>query len=152
TFFADHSRYGSAEAMMRLSTLWKVDRILDVAGGRSPFADRLVERWENDASTLRFVRSSANFVYRFRADGLERYLRFADSSERTREMVEAEVDLLEWLGGGGVFVVRPVRSRSGYLVETVDTDLGTFHAVVFDGLLGIHLEMGDLDEHRFVDW
>jgi Ser/Thr protein kinase RdoA (MazF antagonist) len=137
--------------MMRLSTLWKVDRTLDAAGW-SPLADRIAERWEHDEDTLRFVRSSANFVYRFRANGAEWFLRFADSCERTWGMIEGEIDLLEWLGRSGLTVSRPVRSKAGNLVETVDTSIGTFYAVAFARLPGSHLTIGELDRQRFHDW
>ena len=69
--------------MMRLSTLWKVDSTID-ADGRSPVADRIVERWTHDPGSARFVRSSANFVYHLTRDGARQFLRFADSGERRR--------------------------------------------------------------------
>src|SRR5258708_33024519 len=133
--------------MMRLSTLWKVDRTLD-AGGLSRIADQIVGRWEHDEDTLRFARSSANFVYRFRANGAEQFLRFADSSERTHEMIEGEVDLLEWLGRSGVAVAPPLRSQGGTLVGTVDTPGGTFHAAAFDRPSRPHPPNGELETHR----
>jgi Ser/Thr protein kinase RdoA (MazF antagonist) len=37
-------------------------------------------------------------------------------------------------------------------VETLDAALGTFHAVVFAGLPGIHLRMADLGSPRFIAW
>lgn len=137
--------------MMRLSTLWKVDRRLDDAN-RSPIAQQILARWEHDPDSARFVRSSANFVFRFSADGVRRFLRFADSSERTRQLVEAETDLVEWLAGQGADVARPLPSRNGTLVETVPTAGGTFHAVVFAGVSGTHLERAALDLSRFEIW
>lgn len=137
--------------MMRLSTLWSVDRTLD-ADGRSPLADRIAEQWEHDANTVRFVRSSANFVYRFSANGSERFLRFARNAERTRETIEGEIELLEWLAERGVSVARPVRSRSGNRIETIETSLGTFHAVAFERLLGRHRELGEMDAGCFHAW
>jgi Ser/Thr protein kinase RdoA (MazF antagonist) len=138
-------------SMMRLSTLWKVDRTLDSAG-HSLLAERIAERWEHEAGSLRFARSSANFVYRFRANGAERFLRFADSTERTRDVIAGEIDLLEWLGRSGAAVARPWRSKAGNLVETVETEVGVFHAVAFDRLPGTHLEVADLDQRLFRAW
>ncbi len=138
--------------MMRLSTLWKVDRTLDDNARRSPLAHRIAEPWEPDNETLRFARSSANFVYRFRANGEECFLRFANAAERTREIIEAEIDLLEWLAGQGLSVTRPLRSKSGNRVETIHTEVGDFHAVAFAGLPGVHLKTDELDLPRFQDW
>ncbi len=138
--------------MMRLSTLWSVDCTAD-AHGRSPVADRILERWAHDRGSARAFRSSANFVYVFRDAGRRRFLRFAHSSERSRETIEAEVDILNWLAGAGVSVARPLPSTGGNVVETVVTDLGTFHAVVFPALEGAcDLDIGDLDAPRFRAW
>ena len=50
--------------MMRLSTMWAVDRTID-ADGRSPIADEILAAWGHDPGTARFFRSSANFIYTF---------------------------------------------------------------------------------------
>lgn len=137
--------------MMRLSTIWNVDRTID-ANGSSPVAERILERWPYDHGSIRFFRSSANFLYVFRIDGNRHFLRFADSSERTREVIEAEVDLLTWLDGAGIDVALPVASRHGHLVETVETRWGIFHAVVFPALEGTQPGIEDLDDARFQRW
>jgi Ser/Thr protein kinase RdoA (MazF antagonist) len=131
--------------------MWRVDRTID-SDGRSPVAERILERWEHEPGSARFFRSSANFVYLLRTAGRRHFLRFADSAERSRGAVEAESELVDWLGGAGIRVARPVRSRNGRFVETVATNLGVFHAVVFVGLDGDRLEIGDLDESRFQAW
>jgi Ser/Thr protein kinase RdoA (MazF antagonist) len=137
--------------MMRLSTLWRVDATID-GDGRSPVADQLLERWPHDPGSARFTRSSANFVYRFSHHGLRRYLRFADNGERRRAAIEAEVALVAWLGDVGLTVARPLRSRAGMLVETMETAWGSFHAVVFTGLGGEHRAMSALDDAGFAAW
>ncbi len=137
--------------MMRLSTMWKVDGTID-ADGSSPVARRILERWSHDRGSARFFRSSANFVYVFRAGDKHHFLRFADGSERGREAVEAQVELLGWLAAAGIDVAVPVPSRGGNLVETVEADRGTFHAAVFPALEGEQLETGDLDGSGFRRW
>lgn len=137
--------------MMRLSTLWKVDRSVG-ADGRSPVAERIVTRWEHDTGSARFFRSSANFVYVFRRAGRRCFLRFADGSERTRAAIGAEVGLVDWLAGVGLDVAAPLRSDTGNLVETVETDLGVFHAVAFRGLEGRQREIEGLDRAGFRAW
>src|SRR5262252_4384972 len=113
--------------MMCLSTMWRVDSTLDPAG-RSPVAERVLEPWPHDPRSLRFFRSSANFLYVFRQAGTTFFLRFTESAERSRVALEAEMDILTWLAGAGLHVAPPTRSAAGNLVETVETEWGTFHA------------------------
>jgi Ser/Thr protein kinase RdoA (MazF antagonist) len=137
--------------MMRLSMIWNVDRLID-ARGSSPLAEQILDRWPHDPESVRFFRSSANFIYVLRYDGKRRFLRFADSAERRRTSIDAEIALVEWLALEGLAVVRPVRSCNGRSVETVTTDWGTFHAVVFDALEGTQFELDDLDDAGFRAW
>ncbi len=137
--------------MMRLSTMWKVDGTID-ADGSSPVAERILERWTYDRGSVRFFRSSANFLYKFQTKGKHHFLRFADSSERGREAIEGELELLRWLARAGIDVALPTAWVLGNLVETVDTDWGEFHAVVFPALEGEQIEIGDLDVSGFRRW
>jgi Ser/Thr protein kinase RdoA (MazF antagonist) len=131
--------------------MWKVDGTVG-AGGSSPVAERILEHWGHDRGSVRFFRSSANFLYVFRNEGRYHFLRFADGSERSREAIGAEVELLGWLTGAGIDAALPVPSGRGNLVETVETRWGTFHAVVFPAMEGEQLEIGDLDEPGFRRW
>jgi Ser/Thr protein kinase RdoA (MazF antagonist) len=137
--------------MMRLSTLWKVDSTVD-ASGSSPVAERILQNWEPDAGSMRFFRSSANFLYVFQTDGIRYFLRFADSAERSRVAIEAEVDLVNWLATAGIQVALPIRASNGQFVTTTEMEWGTFHAVVFSELHGTQFELGDLDETQFRKW
>jgi Ser/Thr protein kinase RdoA (MazF antagonist) len=137
--------------MMPLSVMWSVDRLTDV-NGANPLAEQIVERWPHDLGSARFFRSSANFLYVFRHDGKRRFLRFAHSSERRRKSIDAEIALVRWLAEEGLAVVHPVRSQNGRFVETVASDWGTFHAVVFDALDGTQFEIDELDDASFRAW
>src|SRR5687768_7577486 len=107
--------------MMRLSTLWAVDREID-GDVRSPIIDRIVERWPHDEGSARFFRSSANFIAIYKHDGQRRFLRFADSTERDRETIQAELDLVQWLASEGLNVSVPEPSSEGAFLETVEVD------------------------------
>lgn len=121
--------------MMRLSTMLKIDSTVDTQW-RSRIAVRILEHWEHDAGSAQFFRSSTNFVYIFRKGGERYFLRFADSVERTGAAIEAEMALLGWVTASGMTVTTPITSKNGRCMETVETDLGTFHAVVFAKLQG----------------
>jgi Ser/Thr protein kinase RdoA (MazF antagonist) len=58
-------------------------------------------------------------------------LRITYSPERSRELIQAELDFVNSLGERGVSVSRPVPSRSGDLIETVDAAGIAFHVVSF---------------------
>lgn len=137
--------------MMKLSTLWKIDATVD-AGGCTPTAEHILTHWSHEAGSLRFFRSSANFLYRFQQDGESFFLRFADNAERSRAMIEAEIALVNWLDGAGIDVATPIPSRNGHFVETIKTELGAFYAVVFAGLPGSQVEIDDLDRAGFDLW
>jgi Ser/Thr protein kinase RdoA (MazF antagonist) len=137
--------------MMPLSVMWGVER-LTTATGANPVAEQCVDHWPHDTGSVRFFRSSANFLYVFRHDGKQRFLRFAHSSERPREAVDAEIALVNWLAGEGLPVVRPVRSRNGHFVETVASDWGTFHTVVFDALEGRQFEIDEFADVGLRAW
>src|SRR3954454_171690 len=98
---------------MKLSTIWRVDSTID-GDGSSPLAREFAARWQYDPGTVRFFRSSANFVYRVRQDGAPCFLRFTPNSERERAAIETEIELLRWLNEAGLPVVRPIRSRDDY--------------------------------------
>jgi Ser/Thr protein kinase RdoA (MazF antagonist) len=137
--------------MMKLSIMWKVDS-LKRPDGSSPVANSLLENWEHDPGTIGFFRSSANFVYSFRKGESSFFLRFADGSERRRGAIEAEIDMLNWLAEEKLDVARPVASRRGSFVETIQTEVGTFHGAVFVGLTGRQLEIEELEGSHFREW
>jgi hypothetical protein len=60
-------------------------------------ASKAVARW--DGADLRYVRSSANHVFRFRRAGETCFLRLTPASERSREAIEAELAFVEHVAG-----------------------------------------------------
>jgi len=137
--------------MMKLSTMLKVDSTVD-ALWQSRIAEQILVRWEHDQGSAQFFRSSTNFVYVFRKYGERYFLRIADSAERTGAAIEAEMALLCWLANKGMTVTTPIASKNGRCVETVETDLGTFHAVVFAGLQGSQVAFEELSTAQFEVW
>lgn len=137
--------------MMPLSKMWNVDRTI-AASGSSPVAARLLEDWRYEPGSVRFFRSSANFLYVFHYEQSQYFLRFAEQSQRSREFVEAEVALLQWLAGEGIDVAIPVRSPTGNLTNTVETAWGTFHTVVFQAIAGTQYDIGELKGPQFSEW
>lgn len=124
-----------------------------VGSNRScPTAETILECWGFDEGSVQTVRFSTNFVFLFRQQGIKRFLRFSPAWERPVEHIQAETELLMKLVNNGFQVAQPVTSKSGNLVETVQTGLGAFHAVVFTALSGKHLQLENLSESQFREW
>lgn len=137
--------------MMKLSLMLKVMQSVG-ADWACPLAEELLQHWEYDPGSVYFFRASANFVCVFRKDGQRRFLRFNAPDERPLGAVESEVALVDWLDRNGLRVAAPIPSHNGRLVETVETSLGKFHAVVFNGLQGAQGELDDLSPDQFRTW
>ncbi|MDQ3657590.1 MAG: phosphotransferase [Chloroflexota bacterium] len=137
--------------MMKLSTMWTVDQTYDT-NGRSEIAEAIANRWTHDRDSVRSFRSSANFINVLTRDGRPAFLRFAADTERSLDGIRQELDVLARFHCEGLPVVQVVPSRSGSRIETVETSAATFHAVLFDGLEGRHLDIDDLDIRLYREW
>ncbi|QYR21186.1 phosphotransferase [Paenibacillus sp. sptzw28] len=137
--------------MMKLSTMKKVMDTVD-ADWRSPLADQIAAPWGYDPGSVLCLRCSANFVFVLRKEGRLYFLRFNDACERELSQVESEIGLLLYLRDQPVRTAQPVPSRSGKYVETVHTEVGTYHAVLFEALPGDQLEIEDLNAAQFRNW
>lgn len=104
------------------------------------------------ASTLAYVRSSANHLFRFVHEGEPRFLRLAHAAERHPSALAAELDFVRHVAGGGLAVARPVASIHGLLIEEVAGEGQRYSAMVFEGLHGNQPEMDDLDEAGYRAW
>jgi hypothetical protein len=120
---------------MRLSAMRTVCETIP-PGGRCPVVEAVLAPGDHDAGSDRFIVASSNFTASFAARGEQRIVRFVRSDERSREAIEAEIDLLRHVAGNGMWVNLPIASRAGRCVESVVTSLGEYHAVVFDALSG----------------
>ncbi|MBS4173044.1 phosphotransferase [Bacillus sp. FJAT-49736] len=137
--------------MMKLSTMRKVVETVNEEW-RSPFAEEILERWGYDKGSVYYFRSSANFVFIFKKEGVTHFLRFNESSEREKQWMEAEIEILLYLQGTPVKVVKPVKSRNQQFIESIHADNGEYFAVVFEGLPGKQYEIEDLSQDQYVEW
>jgi Ser/Thr protein kinase RdoA (MazF antagonist) len=137
--------------MMKLSSMEMVVNTVD-QDWRSPLAETILQRWGFDAGQAYYFRASANFVFVFKQNGQTRFLRFNDVTERDYSLLEAEMAILKYLDEHSVAVALPVKSLQNNDIEVVETELGTFIAVVFEALPGEHLEIENLDQSQFFQW
>jgi Ser/Thr protein kinase RdoA (MazF antagonist) len=137
--------------MMKLSLMEKVMNMMFSDEGDS-FLEQILEPWGFDEDSIAIVRASANFVITFTKNGKRYFLRFNDSSEREYSSIEAELNIVKYLGDQSVNVARPVKSLKGNDIEVAETDLGTFYAVVFEALEGKHDDLEEMSDQQTYLW
>jgi Ser/Thr protein kinase RdoA (MazF antagonist) len=80
-----------------------------------------------------------SFMYEFQQDGGDYILRLAHTRRRSVELIQGEVDWINFLAAGGAGVARAVLSRQGKLVEAVEDGRGgQFLATAFVKARGDH--------------
>lgn len=136
---------------MKLSTMSKVVATVD-SEWRSPLAEQILESWGYDKGSVYYFRASANFLFIFKKNDKTYFLRISDSSEKKRSSIESELEVLEYLRDQPIRVALPVRSLNDRYIETVETEIGTFYAVVFEALPGKQFETEELDLKQFFKW
>jgi Ser/Thr protein kinase RdoA (MazF antagonist) len=119
---------------------------------RSPLAEQILESWDYDEGSVYYFRASANFLFIFKNKDQTYFLRFSDSSEKELSSIESEIEVLEYLREQAIRVALPVKSLNNNYIETVETEIGTFYAVVFEALPGKQFETEDLDIGQFFKW
>jgi Ser/Thr protein kinase RdoA (MazF antagonist) len=139
-------------SMMRLRTMDLLVRYTD-RGEVPPLVEEALSRWAHDVGTLRYVRSSANHVFRFEHQGRPRYLRLAHESERAAEQIRGELAFIEHAAAQGVRAARPLSSLSDERIEVVGAGPDRYYAVVFAGLEGQQwLGAEDLSPDMVREW
>lgn len=137
--------------MMKLSSMLKVVETVDDEW-RSPLVERILENWEYDKKSLYYFRSSANFIFVFKKDEERYFLRFVEKQERSIETITAEINILQYIFNHSVEVAVPILSKNKRYIEEVETEVGTFYAVVFKGLDGRQCEIEELCAEQFLLW
>lgn len=129
-------------------------KIVDEIGDdrRNLVADKIAARFGLGKGVARFWRASANFVFVCQQGNGRFFLRFNEDSERSRSLIESEVAVLNWLVAQGMPVAAPVLSPAGGYVETVATETGTFHGVLFTGQEGEVLNVKTMQAPQFRAW
>jgi Ser/Thr protein kinase RdoA (MazF antagonist) len=137
--------------MMKLSLMKRFFDTVDEEW-RTPLADQIARYWFDGEFQAFCLRASANFAIMVTAGEQDYILRFNHASERTVETIVAELAFIEHLSVCGVRVARPLPSLAGNLVESVMTDLGLFHSVLFEFLPGQTRELDELDLQSIEAW
>ncbi|MBB6453344.1 Ser/Thr protein kinase RdoA (MazF antagonist) [Salirhabdus euzebyi] len=137
--------------MMKLSTMKKVVATVD-HNWRSPLAEQILDRWGYDEGSVYYIRASANFIFVCKQNGKVRFLRFNDLSERDFQTTQSELNILHYLKSKQVKAAQPILSKTNNYMEVVETEIGTFCAVLFEGFTGKQLEVEELNEKDYFIW
>lgn len=115
-------------------------------------AKEMIKLWNHEAETLKFWRASSNFIYRFEWSNKSYYLRFVHEEDNSAQNIQAELEFMMYLLQQGYETVAPVRSKQGNLIETVVTENGRYHGVVFEEAQGVHVPLEEMSELQFQHW
>ncbi|WP_409305148.1 hypothetical protein [Peribacillus sp. SCS-155] len=137
--------------MMKLTLMKKVLETVNDEW-QSKLAEDLLQKWQYDSERVHYFRASANFLFVFYQNGERHFLRFNEDTERNRERVSSELEILEYLETKGFPCVTAEASKEGRHIETLQTDIGRFDSVVFKAASGIHPELANLKTGDFEKW
>lgn len=83
-----------------------------------------MQRYGITADQIRLLDGFESYIYEFERDGSEYILRIGHSRRRTVELIQGEVDWINYLAAGGAGVAQAILSQNGALVECIDDAKG----------------------------
>ncbi|MCA1054405.1 phosphotransferase [Rossellomorea aquimaris] len=137
--------------MMKLSTMKKVMDMVYSEKGES-FINQILEHWGYDEESVSIVRLSSNVVFAFRREGERYFLRFNEVSERGYSKIESELKIITELAERGLNVAKPIPSLRRKVLEVIQTNIGVFHAVVFEALQGNQFDVEEMSDECIFLW
>lgn len=109
----------------------------------------ICNRFEIEQDQIKLLDGFENFIYEFQKNDKDYILRVTHSLHRTEELINAEVEWVNYLAEGGVPVSKAVHSPAGNLVERVDTEDTYFLAIAFEKAPGTHTRKEDRTDKTF---
>lgn len=94
-----------------------------------------------------------NFIYEYNKDNQDYILRITHSDHRELNMVQAELEWLDYLAKNDANVCMPVQSVNGNFVECVYHDNGTYFIITsFEKAKGAHMKKEDATPEFFEEY
>ena len=124
---------------------------------RNRFNDEIVAearlRYGIEQDKIQLLDGFESFMFEYEKDGGAYILRLSHSRRRTPELIQGEVDWINYLAVGGAGVAKAVLSENGELVELIDDGEGEqFLATAFIKAPGEPVREGFWDEPFFEDY
>ena len=102
-----------------------------------PILHAAMQRYDIAEGNIRLLDGFESFLFEFERDGQPGILRLGHSLRRSPQLIQAEVDWINYLAAGGAGVARALFSASGRLVEALDDGQGgQFLATAFERARG----------------
>lgn len=137
--------------MMKLSLMSRVVATINEEHS-SPLAHEIASRWFKDIKKVIYWRASSNFIFEVVTKQDSYVLRFNSINERSVDLIKAEVEVLNYLNDNGFSVCKPLKSLTGNYYELVDSNLGTFIAMVYKRIAGVMFEYHEINEQQLKLW
>lgn len=121
------------------------------------FNDKIItaarEKYSMDQGSLKKIGGFENYVFGFTNEGREYILRITHNSHRDKEMLESELDFVEFLYQNGADVCMPVYSIYNQLVEEIPVDENNcFFTTAFSKAPGRHITPADGCDALYEEW
>jgi len=112
------------------------------------FNDRILEQalqaYQIPANRVQALDGFESFIYAFDTQADSGILRISHAIRRSPDLIQGELDWINYLHLGGVAAARPLPSRNDQLVELIDDSAGSsFLAVAFEKAAGDHFRGTD---------
>ena len=120
--------------------------------GKECFAHQMARKWNYTEKTLDLINASSNFVFLMREDETERILRITHDTERSLDILQAELDFIHYLDANGISVATPIPSESGAIIEQLQTEHGIFNGILFEKILGDYIGLEEMEDWQLKAW
>lgn len=110
--------------------------------GNPALAEMLAQHWAG-CESIELFRISANAIYRVVRNQQVCYLRISPTSEKTKEQLSAELELIRHLRANGYQAAPPIPASNGEDLITQNTPWGEYCASLFQSAHGIPLSQSE---------
>ncbi|WDV45056.1 phosphotransferase [Clostridiaceae bacterium M8S5] len=103
----------------------------------------MLKNWDYDIDNMEIMnqyRISSSAIYPFTKDGEIRILRFFPSQETSSDLVERELEFIQFLKANNFPVADIINSKNNNIIEELDTKWGKYNGSVFSRVNGKRLD------------
>lgn len=95
-----------------------------------------VQRYCVKDNDITMIGNHQNYVFRANLHDRTIFIRITHESHRNKQLIQAEIEWIQYLSINGILVAKPIFSRSDLLIETIAYENDTFFVVAFEEAIG----------------
>jgi len=95
-----------------------------------------IQRYCVKDNDIMLIGNHQNYVFRVNVHGRTTFIRITHESHRNKQLIQAELEWIEYLSSNGILVAKPIFSRNEILIETVTSENNAFFVVAFEEAIG----------------